>query len=53
MALGQHRPQVSGGDYEPPEVFVDSLALLLERVEHLAESLPLIVDAQSFSRPCR
>ena len=52
-ALGQHPPQVSSGDYEPPEVFVDALALLLERVEHLAESLPLIVHAQSFSRPCR
>jgi hypothetical protein len=51
-ALGQHCSQVSGGDYEPPEVFVDALALLLERIENLAESVPLIVHAPSFSRPC-
>jgi len=52
MALGQQRPQISGGDYKPSEIFIDSLALLLERIEHIAESLPHIVHAQSFSRSC-
>lgn len=49
-ALGQHRPQVSGGDYETSEVFVDALPLLLELVEHLIEPPPLVLHAPSFSR---
>jgi hypothetical protein len=40
--LGQQQcSKVSGGNREPPKVFVEAFALLFERVKHLVEPPPL------------
>ena len=47
-ALGQIRSQISCSTRKPSEVFIDALALLLERVEHLIEPLLRILHAAPY-----
>ena len=50
--LGQQCPQVSSGNREPPEVFVEAFALLFKLVENLLKPLPVsIAQDTSFLTP--